>query len=154
ASLWLARRGDRPEAVYVTDEAGGAGIDSRSAYFVRSTVVTNPVPGNRTHVFRDRADMAEHARAFRGRRLAGAVRPFRGPGERGARTVPPPAHRGPSGHPVAAVAGVRHPGRPDLADALPAQRAGGDVQDQPLRPRLWAGGRRLRRRRPRRHLLL
>jgi hypothetical protein len=66
AGAWVARQGGRPTAVYVTDEAGGAEIDSRSACFVLSAVVTNPVTGNRVHSFRDRADAEAHARAFGG----------------------------------------------------------------------------------------
>ena len=76
ASRWLARQGDRPRAVYVTDEASGAEIDSGSAFFVRSAVVTNPVTHNRVHAFRDRADAEEHARAYEGEALTGVRRPF------------------------------------------------------------------------------
>ncbi len=76
ASRWLARRDDRPRAVYVTDEAGGTEIDCRSAFFVRSSVVTNPVTRNHTHAFKDRADADEHARAYRGEALTGVLRPF------------------------------------------------------------------------------
>jgi hypothetical protein len=76
AARWLARQEDSPRAVYVTDEAGGAEVDSRSAFYVRSAVVTNPVTGNRVHAFRDRADAEEHARAYRGEVLTGAERPF------------------------------------------------------------------------------
>lgn len=76
ARRWLEQRGGGAEAVYVTDEASGAEIDARSAFFVQSPVVTNPVTGNRTHVFRDRADAEAHARTFGGLVLAGADRPF------------------------------------------------------------------------------
>jgi hypothetical protein len=76
ASRWIARQADRPAAVYVTDEATGAEIDAGSAHFVHSTVVTNPVTGNRTHVFRSRADAEEHARQYSGWMLTGAERPF------------------------------------------------------------------------------
>jgi hypothetical protein len=76
ARLWLARQGDSPAAVFVTDEAGGAEIDSRAAYFVESGVVTNPVTGNRTHVFGKLADAEEHVRVFGGWPLSGAERPF------------------------------------------------------------------------------
>jgi hypothetical protein len=76
AARWLARQEDRPRAVYVTDEAGGAEVDSRSAIFVRSLVLTNPITGNRVHAFRDRADAEEHARAYGGEELTGVERPF------------------------------------------------------------------------------
>src|SRR5262249_37492263 len=76
AGLWLARQGERPEAVFVTDEAGGAELAARSAYFIRSAVVTNPVTGNRVHVFRERMAAEEHARAFGGRALTEAEKPF------------------------------------------------------------------------------
>jgi hypothetical protein len=76
AARWLARQGDRPQAVYVTDEAGGAEVDSRSAFFVRSTVVTNPLTRNRVHAFRDRADAEAHVRAYGGEALTGVERPF------------------------------------------------------------------------------
>jgi hypothetical protein len=76
AARWLARQEDAPRAVYVTDEAHGAEIDCREAFFVRSTVVTNPVTGNRIHAFRDRADAGEHARAYSGAVLTGVERPF------------------------------------------------------------------------------
>jgi hypothetical protein len=73
---WLARRGSRSEAIYVTDEASGQEVDARSAYFVHSRVVVNPITANRVHVFRDRADAEEHARAFGGWELTGGDRPF------------------------------------------------------------------------------
>jgi hypothetical protein len=76
ARRWLEREGGVAPAVYVTDEVGGAELDARSACFVQSPVVTNPVTGNCTHVFRDRADAEEHVRAFDGLLLAGADRPF------------------------------------------------------------------------------
>ena len=76
AALWL-EQAEPPAAVYVTDETGGGEVDARSAFFVRSSVVTNPITGNRVHVFRDRSAAEEHARVFRGRELLGAERPFR-----------------------------------------------------------------------------
>lgn len=81
ATGWLARQGETPAAVLVTDEAGGGEVDARSAYFVRSGVVTNSVTGNRVHAFRDRADAEQHARDCGGTLLEGAARPFEaGPG--------------------------------------------------------------------------
>jgi hypothetical protein len=77
ADLWLARHGEEPAAVYVMDEADGGEIDARSATFVRSTAVTNPITGNRVHAFRDRTAAEEHVAAFGGEVLTGAERPFR-----------------------------------------------------------------------------
>jgi hypothetical protein len=81
AARWLARQGERPAAVYVTDEASGEEVDAKSAHFVRSAVVTDPVTQNRVHVFGDREDAEDHAHAFAGRVLTGSERPFpAGPG--------------------------------------------------------------------------
>ena len=74
--LWLAQRDDPPAAVAVTDEATGEPVEARAAVFVRSTVATNPVTGNRVHAFRDRAAAEEHARVFGGWVLTGDERPF------------------------------------------------------------------------------
>ena len=76
AGLWLARRGDRPATVFVTNEAGGLEIDARSAVFVRSAVATRPITGNHVHVVRERADAEDHARAFGGWVLKDDERPF------------------------------------------------------------------------------
>jgi len=76
AASWLARRGERPSAIWVTDEGSGEEIDSQSAHFVQSPVVTNPITRNRVHVFRDRPDAEEHVRAFGGQLLTGAERPL------------------------------------------------------------------------------
>jgi hypothetical protein len=76
ARLWLARQEGQPRTVYVTDEMSGEEIDARSAYFVRSPVVTNPVTGNRVHAFRHRADAEGHASAFGGELVTEAERPF------------------------------------------------------------------------------
>src|SRR4051812_42056978 len=40
AETWLAARGGRPRAVYVTDEASGREITADRAWYVRSSVVT------------------------------------------------------------------------------------------------------------------
>jgi hypothetical protein len=53
AERWLER--NSTSDVLVTDETSGERIDARDAWFVRSTVVTNRVTGNRVHVFRERA---------------------------------------------------------------------------------------------------
>jgi hypothetical protein len=76
AGRWLARQAERPAAVYVTDEASREEIDAAAAHFVQSTVVTNPVTGSRTHVFRNLTDAEEHARLYAGWLLTGAERPF------------------------------------------------------------------------------
>lgn len=79
ARRWLARYPDRPLSIYVTDEASGTEIDSRSAYFVESVVVTNSVTGNRVHAFLSQADADKDARACSGCLLSGAERPFQEP---------------------------------------------------------------------------
>jgi hypothetical protein len=76
ASRWVARQPGQPRAVYVTDEVGGEEFEAGMGFFVRSTVVTNPVTGNAVHAFLHRADAESHARAFRGVLLTGADRPF------------------------------------------------------------------------------
>jgi hypothetical protein len=76
ARRWIDRQGDRPRAVYVTDEASGEEIEAAAAHFVQSGVSTNPITGNHVHAFRDRQRAEEHARAFRGLLLTGADRPF------------------------------------------------------------------------------
>jgi hypothetical protein len=82
ARTWLERQRERSVAIFVTDETGRQEIDGRSAHFVRSTVVTNPVTENHVHVFKDRADALEHARAFAGWELTGKERPFQQRGRR------------------------------------------------------------------------
>jgi hypothetical protein len=77
ASLWLERQVEQPAAVYVTDETSGVQVDARSAYFVRSTAVTDPITGNRVHVFQDRAAALQHVRAFGGQVLGGLEQPFK-----------------------------------------------------------------------------
>jgi hypothetical protein len=77
ARLWLKRQADPPRSVTVTDEASGQGIDAAAAYFVRSSVVTTPTTGNRTHAFRNRADAQKHADEFGGTVLADAETLFR-----------------------------------------------------------------------------
>jgi hypothetical protein len=76
AELWLRQCGCRPSRILVTDEAGGGELDASAARYVRSTVPTNPVTGNRVHVFRTEEAASRHAAAARGRSLAGAERPF------------------------------------------------------------------------------
>jgi hypothetical protein len=76
AANWLARSGEPAAAVYVTDEASGAEVEVRAAWFVRSPVGTNAVTGNRVHAFRDRSAAEAHVRTFGGEVLTGADRPF------------------------------------------------------------------------------
>jgi hypothetical protein len=74
AERWLKHR---PRAlVVVTDEATGQQISAMLAWFVRSSVVTNRVTGNRVHVFQERADAERHAAKFGGDILEGAARPL------------------------------------------------------------------------------
>jgi hypothetical protein len=72
ARLWLLHRAIEPKTVYVTDEASGEEMDSRSAFFVQSAVFTNPITRNRIHVFHHRSDAEEHARSFGGWTLTDA----------------------------------------------------------------------------------
>ena len=76
AAQWLARHGDQVAEVRVTDEVGGEEIDARAAWFVESRVVTQPVVGNRVHVFQSREAAEEHVRAFGGHVLQDTERPF------------------------------------------------------------------------------
>jgi hypothetical protein len=80
AELWLERRGHKPLRILVTDEASGQEIEAFKAYYVRSTVATNAVTGNRRHVFRTAEDALKHAEAAHGRRLLEDERPFAKPG--------------------------------------------------------------------------
>jgi hypothetical protein len=75
AEAWQARRG-QPLNVFVTDEASGMELDAAQAVYVRSTVITNAITGNRRHVFRRIEDATKHAEAAHGHRLLGAERPF------------------------------------------------------------------------------
>lgn len=76
AQRWLSREEDPPRAVFVTDESSGNTIEAASAHFVRSTVATSPITGNRVHVFADRVAAEAHVRAFGGWALIGSERPF------------------------------------------------------------------------------
>lgn len=76
AESWLEQRGRQPVRILVTDEASGTEISASQAHYVRSTVATNAVTGNRRHVFRTVEDALKHAEAAHGRRLLGAERPF------------------------------------------------------------------------------
>ncbi len=76
AEAWLKRGREAPQAIRVTDEAGGAQIDPEHAHFAASAVVTNRVTGNRVHVFGSRKDAEEHVRVFGGKVLDSTERPF------------------------------------------------------------------------------
>jgi hypothetical protein len=69
-------KGSLRSSVFVTDEASGREIPQHSAFFVHSPISTNPVTGNRTHVFLERQDAQAHAQAFSGQVLDGPERPF------------------------------------------------------------------------------
>lgn len=76
AQTWLSLEGLTPQAVLVTDEVSGKEIEASLAWFVRSSIVTTPITGNRIHTFSNRADANRHADLNRGRVLVGADRPF------------------------------------------------------------------------------
>ena len=79
AEYWLARNPSPSTVVQVTDEVTSQPIASQEAFFVRSSVLTNAVTGNRIHAFADRADAEAHANQFRGKLLTGDERPFEAP---------------------------------------------------------------------------
>lgn len=79
AMRWLERDRRPPRSVQVVDEPSGTMIDAARAHFVRSSVTTNAVVGNRIHAFADREAALEHARRFGGIELTGDDRPFRRP---------------------------------------------------------------------------
>lgn len=66
ARKWLAANKGKISAVTVTDEITGKKVDASIAWFVESSVVTNPSTGNRIHVFAEKEDAARHAREFGG----------------------------------------------------------------------------------------
>jgi len=67
AGAWADRVSDGLSTVHVTDEASGIEVAAADAYFVRSTIPTNKVTGNRWHTFRSIADARKHADATRSR---------------------------------------------------------------------------------------
>jgi hypothetical protein len=77
ARLWLDRQDTPPRSVLVTDESSGELFDARTAYYVRSRVVTRPTTGNCVHVFRNRTDAERHAEQFGGVVLPESEAPFR-----------------------------------------------------------------------------
>ncbi len=77
AMIWLSRQPpERQYTVQVTDEASGAPLDARSAWYVRSSIVTSPGSGNRIHVFRHQGDAERHGELFQGSILSENERPF------------------------------------------------------------------------------
>jgi hypothetical protein len=76
ARIWLSRQPDALYVVRVTDEVSGERIDSSQAWYVRSSVATSPVGGNRVHVFRTREDAERLARTYGGTVLSDSERPF------------------------------------------------------------------------------
>jgi hypothetical protein len=78
AEYWLAQQTSPASEIYVTDEVSGQLVEAGEAFFVRSSVETNAVTGNRIHAFENRADAEGHAAQFRGRLLAEGERPLEG----------------------------------------------------------------------------
>jgi hypothetical protein len=76
AEHWIETHHETPQAVFVTDEMTDREIPATAAHYVRSTVVTNSLTGERRHVFAREPDAKRHARAARGRILVGPERPF------------------------------------------------------------------------------
>lgn len=76
AVLWLSRNRDKVARILVTDEVSGTEMDAADAVYVRSSIVTNRITGNRIHVFRTEVDAQKHAEAANGRKLSGSERPF------------------------------------------------------------------------------
>jgi hypothetical protein len=76
AQLWKERASAEPRSITVTDEVSGQGIDAAAAWYVRSSVVTNPTTQNRIHVFRTREDAEKHAATFGGFVLPESKNPF------------------------------------------------------------------------------
>lgn len=77
AEIWLRGQPAPPRAVAVTDEATGEEIDASAAWYVRSSIVTMTVTGNRIHVFRNRTEAERHAEAYGGTVLGRSEEPFR-----------------------------------------------------------------------------
>jgi len=81
ARSWIGRHPSTSRTILVTDEDSGEMLDASAAFFVRSSIVTNSVTGNRWHVFRNRARAEQHARESRGRLMVGPDHPFPSPEE-------------------------------------------------------------------------
>ena len=76
AEVWRLRNPSAFRATYVTDEATLREVAAESAFFVRSSVVTNRLTGNRIHAFASETDARRHAGDFRGSMLLGVDRPL------------------------------------------------------------------------------
>ena len=66
AQLWLDENRGSIESIMVTDEVAGEKIDSKTAFFVASNVVTNLFTGNKIHVFKNKTAALSHATKFNG----------------------------------------------------------------------------------------
>ena len=77
AELWLEAHPGPTGHVVVTDESSGKDVDAAVAWFVRSSIVTQPTTGNRIHAFRHRVDAEHHADIAGGRVLSDIDRPFK-----------------------------------------------------------------------------
>jgi hypothetical protein len=76
AERWL-ESAPPPRAILVTDEISGQMLPANDAYYVRSSVVTQPATGNRVHVFARRSDALRHAKEARGKLLGASEQPLR-----------------------------------------------------------------------------
>jgi hypothetical protein len=77
AARWLRTLDGPPREVRVIDEATGAEVPEREAWFVESRILSFPVCASRVHVFSREEDARRHAADFRGRILEGERRPLR-----------------------------------------------------------------------------
>jgi hypothetical protein len=69
AQLWMEKSRSRPGQVTVTDEVNGFELDPSLAFFVLSSIITQPTTGNRIHVFGRRSDAEQHIESAGGRLL-------------------------------------------------------------------------------------
>ena len=76
ARSWIRRHPSATREIRVTDEDSGEMIDATEAFFVRSSIITNEITGNRWHVFRSRDRAEQHARESRGRLMVGPDHPL------------------------------------------------------------------------------
>ena len=76
ARSWLAGHRSASSRILVTDEESGDLMESTDAFFVRSSIITNSITGNRWHVFRTRDRALQHARESRGRLMSESDHPF------------------------------------------------------------------------------
>jgi len=74
AERWTARNG--AGSVRVIDAPSGREIDARSAWFVRSAAAWGDGARDSIRAFARRGDAERHVRAYGGRLLEGAERPF------------------------------------------------------------------------------